>query len=1145
MTQPRAYVQTTNFNDHSTVSPNDPHSGANLDTEFVELKQNLDDLNANIGLLQRDDGKLLNTAVHKDSFDQDALAFIGASGSGFTARGDWVTATDYFAGDLVTNNAATYITVVAEHESGATFAGDKTAGKWTLIANSAIETSSASVNTHSGDGATYQFDTTYTYSTPGDIQVFVEGEIQPTTAYSITNLASNSTTGNNITFLTAPPTNTNNVIIWGATVVAEIAKQQALTYKDSSNNHKVTSERWSDKVDGSVVDAETSVDSTEYSSKAYAIGGVGINQTAGKGSSKEWAIGTGRIDDQSTGGYSAKEHATGNTVAEGSSKEWATNAGTAEVDTGEGYSSKAYAQDDANDIGSSKDWAMKVSAQVASTDYSAKEYAVGTTVAAGSAKDWAVLAEDSVVDGGSGYSALHYAAKAAADLVLTNADVVSTNADVVTTAGYVDAFDDKYLGSHTTTARETGGNVGKDNDGDALDDGALYYDTTLEIMKVWDDTGSAWKRLTPSSTEQANIDLAVAEPLATNIGLVAAIDDKVTDVAAIDDKVETVANITAGDISIVANITTGDISKVADITTGDISKVAAIDTEIGQLAVLGTAGADISTVAAIGTAGVDVSTVAGLEDEVALLGTPAMATAVTGHIPKVGANTAELTRYATEYTISNSAPGSPQDGHLWSDTNSNVLKHYNGATSSWDQVSSTGIANVADDLTPQLGGDLDTQTNSINLGALLEKYPTGSSYPLTNYNLSSGIDKLLLSETFIVNSGGDLTINGVLRLGKIFEEAVPTGVTLTNTGGGTITGSGTITNAAPLVQNYHTDFLNTKKGNLDLDVNITNRATGTFGSGINLSGSTGTFTSSHIIGSDVTGVLGSGLTGQPTIAGTNFTGTINTSVQDNITRVGTVTSGVLGSGVTGGEALNKLGSVTQGGFSSAVTGLGYDYLGSVGRATNNTANWSAGQNPNKGEKTHKIPLTSGIATANGTYQNFLIFIEGIDAFYDGQSVGFQFYCSNLENSGEKPVSSKLSYTYDARAADGSTSHGYSNSGTTVPLQAWSSGGMSGGSYSTYEHYRVQVWMYVTGVTSRQPPRVSWTTTSNYGGRTAEFYGQHCNGMATLVNGASSATYDNDLDAILICATGGHDDRRYLADQYTSNSVKLYGLRDVY
>jgi hypothetical protein len=65
----------------------------------------------------------------------------------------------------------------------------------------------------------------------------------------------------------------------------------------------------------------------------------------------------------------------------------------------------------------------------------------GATIAAtlGYAEEWAIKAEDSLVstaaggDGSTEYSALHWAAKAAADKVLTAADVVSTGNDVTTT----------------------------------------------------------------------------------------------------------------------------------------------------------------------------------------------------------------------------------------------------------------------------------------------------------------------------------------------------------------------------------------------------------------------------------------------------------------------------------------------------------------------------------------------------------------------------------------------------------------------------------------------------------------------------------------------------------------------------------------
>ena len=101
----------------------------------------------------------------------------------------------------------------------------------------------------------------------------------------------------------------------------------------------------------------------------------------------------------------------------------------------------------------------------------------------------------------------------AADLVATNqnaidtaADVVLTNADVVTTGNNAtaagnaqaaaeaaqaaaelayDNFDDRYLGSKAS-------NPTLDNDGQALLDGALYFNTTANEMRVYDLGGTTW-----------------------------------------------------------------------------------------------------------------------------------------------------------------------------------------------------------------------------------------------------------------------------------------------------------------------------------------------------------------------------------------------------------------------------------------------------------------------------------------------------------------------------------------------------------------------------------------------------------------------------------------------------------------------------
>ena len=77
-----------------------------------------------------------------------------------------------------------------------------------------------------------------------------------------------------------------------------------------------------------------------------------------------------------------------------------------------------------------------------------------------------------------------------ADVVLTGADVVLTGADVTAAgvsataaAASYDSFDDRYLGALASDPT-------LDNDGDALVTGALVFNTTGNIMKVYD--GTSW-----------------------------------------------------------------------------------------------------------------------------------------------------------------------------------------------------------------------------------------------------------------------------------------------------------------------------------------------------------------------------------------------------------------------------------------------------------------------------------------------------------------------------------------------------------------------------------------------------------------------------------------------------------------------------
>ena len=94
-----------------------------------------------------------------------------------------------------------------------------------------------------------------------------------------------------------------------------------------------------------------------------------------------------------------------------------------------------------------------------------------------------------------------------------------------------------------------------------------------------------------------------------------------------------------------------------------------------------------------------------------------VATAIA-NVNTVGSNISNVNSFASVYTISANAPSNPVSGDLWYDTSTNQLKNYNG--SAWLAITaSSGIQNVVDDATPQLGGALDGQNNNLtNIGTI-------------------------------------------------------------------------------------------------------------------------------------------------------------------------------------------------------------------------------------------------------------------------------------------------------------------------------------------------------------------------------------------------------------------------------------------
>jgi len=174
-------------------------------------------------------------------------------------------------------------------------------------------------------------------------------------------------------------------------------------------------------------------------------------------------------------------------------------------------------------------------------------------------------------------------------IVATTQDVVDALNDAVSAknaaelaeSGAINTLEDfetKYLGAKTSDPTQN-------NDGGLLIDGALYYNTTDNITKVYDETFNVWLKVSPSDQEQNNIDTVLA--IADDISSVANIDTDVSTVANDITNVNIVAGISS-DVTSVSNISsdvTTAATNVADISTvaTDITSVTTVATDISDV----------------------------------------------------------------------------------------------------------------------------------------------------------------------------------------------------------------------------------------------------------------------------------------------------------------------------------------------------------------------------------------------------------------------------------------------------------------------------------------------------------------------------------------------------------------------------------
>lgn len=198
-------------------------------------------------------------------------------------------------------------------------------------------------------------------------------------------------------------------------------------------------------------------------------------------------------------------------------------------------------------------------------------------------------------------------AKAGAETAKTNAETAQTAAETAQTAAEAayDSFDARYLGTKASDPTT-------DNDGGSLVDGALYWNTTDNVLMAYDLGNTTWSFTTPTPTEQTAINTVNAN--ITTINTVAGKDTEIGRLGTTD-AVADMATLGTADI-------VSDMNTLA--TTAIVADMDALANKTAELGRLGTTDA-IADMNTLGSATIvsDMNTVAGKATEIGRLGTAA------------------------------------------------------------------------------------------------------------------------------------------------------------------------------------------------------------------------------------------------------------------------------------------------------------------------------------------------------------------------------------------------------------------------------------------------------------------------------------------------------------------------------------------
>lgn len=376
-------------------------------------------------------------------------------------------------------------------------------------------------NSYSGNGSTTSFNYTFKIFANSDLQVIIRSSTGTETTKTITThytvSGAGNTNGGSVTFTSG------NIPANGETVVLRrnVPQTQAIdyiandpfpaeTHEEGLDRATMTTQQVQEELDRSIKLSRTNT----MTSTEFAVGATDrASKVLGFDANGELAVtqelGTNRGNWSSGTDYNArdlvKDTSTNNIFlvntahTSSGSQPLTTNANSAKydliVDAASATTSQTAAANSATAAATSETNAGNSATAAANSATSASTSATTATTQATNASNSATAA--------------------------ANSATASANSAAAAEATF-DNFDDSYLGAKSS-------NPTVDNDGNALQDGALYFNTTDNVMKVYDLASTTWLQLTPTVTNQNNINAVNAN--SSNINAVASNSTNINTVA--------------------------------------------------------------------------------------------------------------------------------------------------------------------------------------------------------------------------------------------------------------------------------------------------------------------------------------------------------------------------------------------------------------------------------------------------------------------------------------------------------------------------------------------------------------------------------------------------------------------------------------